>query len=57
VETEEQEYIQRPRRESSAAPSDVWYYCPDSRAYYPYVRKCPGGWETVPAVPPSEQRR
>lgn len=32
------------------APS-VYYYCPAARAYYPYVRDCPGGWERVPAVP------
>ncbi|MGC2063744.1 MAG: hypothetical protein WA610_12260 [Thermodesulfovibrionales bacterium] len=32
---------------------DTWYYCKESRAYYPYVRRCAGGWEKVPAVPPS----
>jgi hypothetical protein len=30
----------------------VWYYCPDSDAYYPYVQRCRDGWRTVPAVPP-----
>jgi hypothetical protein len=29
----------------------TWYYCQDSRAYYPYVRECPGGWQRVPAQP------
>ncbi|OGA48131.1 MAG: hypothetical protein A3G25_21325 [Betaproteobacteria bacterium RIFCSPLOWO2_12_FULL_63_13] len=29
-----------------------WYYCADSRSYYPYVRECPGGWQRVPATPP-----
>ena len=24
-----------------------WYYCPDPRGYYPYVRKCPQGWMKV----------
>ena len=33
--------------------ADYWYYCEGARAYYPYVRSCPGGWmrvvpETVP---------
>ena len=32
------------------APS-YWYYCPESRAYYPYVKECVSGWLTV--VPPS----
>ncbi len=24
-----------------------WYFCPDARAYYPYVKQCPGGWKRV----------
>ena len=36
-----------------AAPTaQVWYYCDAARGYYPYVPSCPGGWRTVPAVPP-----
>ncbi len=30
----------------------TWYYCPESKAYYPYVAECPGGWQSVPAQPP-----
>ncbi|MFP6562710.1 hypothetical protein WJ542_31055 [Paraburkholderia sp. B3] len=30
----------------------VWYYCPMSQRYYPYVQSCPGGWQKVPARPP-----
>ena len=52
-----QEYIERPRREDSSAPSGVWYYCPDSKSYYPYVKECPGGWQTVPAQPPANPGR
>jgi outer membrane protein OmpA-like peptidoglycan-associated protein len=48
-----QEYIERPEGETPSESADVWYYCPDSRKYYPYVRECPGGWQTVPAQPPS----
>jgi hypothetical protein len=29
-----------------------WYYCPQSGAYYPYVRHCPGGWQRVAPQPP-----
>ena len=36
-----------------ARPQGEWYYCADSRSYYPYVRDCPGGWQRVPAQPPS----
>jgi len=50
-------YIERGQPADPSAPSDVWYYCPDSKTYYPYVKECPGGWQTVPAQPPSEPRR
>lgn len=30
-----------------------WYYCPEAKAYYPYVKECPGGWQRVaPQSPP-----
>ncbi len=35
-----------------AQPQGDWYYCADSKAYYPYARECPGGWQRVPAQPP-----
>jgi len=28
-----------------------WYWCEASRAYYPYVQSCAGGWRAVPARP------
>lgn len=28
-----------------------WYYCEQSRAYYPYVKDCPGGWQRVAPSP------
>jgi hypothetical protein len=33
-------------------PSQWWYYCADSKAYYPYVKECPGGWQRVAPQPP-----
>ena len=50
-------YIEREQPKDQYVPQDVWFYCPDSKAYYPYVKECPGGWQMVPAQPPSEQRR
>jgi hypothetical protein len=32
-------------------PSGNWYYCDASRAYYPYVKQCPGGWREVAPQP------
>jgi hypothetical protein len=31
-----------------------WYYCKESRAYYPYVKACAGGWQRVAPTPPAQ---
>ena len=36
---------------ASQPPTQWWYYCVDSKAYYPYVRECAGGWQRVPPTP------
>jgi len=36
------------------ASDGYWYYCPDSKSYYPYVKECASKWERVPPKPPSE---
>jgi hypothetical protein len=52
-------YIERddvapsPPRQPPPQQTQHWYYCPGAKAYYPYVRECPGGWQQVPAQPPS----
>jgi hypothetical protein len=28
-------------------PTLVWRYCAASRNYFPYVKKCPGGWQQL----------
>lgn len=41
-------YVQR-----RAAPRrSWWYYCRAAKAYYPYVKHCPGGWQRVAPQPP-----
>ncbi len=37
----------------SAAPQSqgYWYFCADSKTYYPYVKECPGGWQRVTPQP------
>lgn len=36
----------------AAQASNYWYYCVDAKAYYPYVKDCPGGWQqVVPQAP------
>ena len=39
--------------QTAPAPTQYWYYCQASQAYYPYVRECPGGWmQVVPQTGP-----
>lgn len=40
-------------REQEAPAQNWWYYCEQSRSYYPYVKSCPGGWQRVPPTPSS----
>ena len=47
-------YVQQEGVQSAPAPQQgYWYYCTDARAYYPYVKECPGGWQRVAPQPPS----
>jgi hypothetical protein len=43
------EYIER------IDPSEQgwWYYCEESRSYYPYVKECGAGWKRVSPAPPA----
>ena len=34
-------------------PPHLWYRCAAPAGFYPYVKRCPGGWLAVPAAPPS----
>lgn len=49
------EYVYESREpryyEPGPAPEQNWYYCRDSKAYYPYVQECASEWEAVPAKP------
>ena len=36
----------------TARAADWWYYCEQSKGYYPYVKTCPGGWQKVSPTPP-----
>ena len=31
-----------------------WYYCADTKAYYPYVKECAQEWQRVAPAPPAE---
>ena len=36
-----------PERQSQG----YWYYCAESKTYYPYVKECPAGWQRVAPQP------
>jgi hypothetical protein len=51
------EYIQQEPAPPSA--TQYWYYCQDTKAYYPYVKECPSRWIQVvpqpsPPAPPAQ---
>lgn len=42
-----------PAPQASPGSQNYWYYCAESKSYYPYVNQCPGGWQRVSPTPPS----
>lgn len=50
-------YIERGEAQPTAAQpgGDWWYYCAESRAYYPYVKECAAEWQRVAAEPPANR--
>ena len=40
-----------PAIQAPAPASAYWYYCTDTRAYYPYVKECGSGWQRVAPQP------
>jgi hypothetical protein len=54
VQTPPPVYIER-REVAAPAPAPAeqwWYYCPDSKTYYPYVQQCASPWQRVSPHPP-----
>lgn len=49
-------YIEQPPAiaEPPPPPTAYWYYCTAAKAYYPYVKECPSGWQKVPPLPAGE---
>ncbi|WER49164.1 hypothetical protein CupriaWKF_18520 [Cupriavidus sp. WKF15] len=47
------QYIEKGDVSDGASANAWWYRCDQPSGYYPYVKTCPGGWQTVPAQPSS----
>lgn len=43
-----------PPTTTTGVPDHYWYYCAGKKAYYPYVRQCPKGWQKVLPSPPDQ---
>ncbi len=52
---------QRPSEYVEPTPQEeqtYWYFCPDAKNYYPYVKQCPSGWlKVIPSVPPDQREQ
>lgn len=49
MEQQPQTYVEpAPQREEQY----YWYYCGNPKGYYPYVKRCPDGWQRVLPSPP-----
>jgi len=57
VERQPQVYVERQTTVAATPTSESWYYCPDSRTYYPYAQTCPSPWlQVVPQASPQVPR-
>ena len=45
-------YVERSESASAPPAEHYWYYCADTRAYYPYVQECRSEWQRVSPRPP-----
>jgi hypothetical protein len=45
-------YIEQGSPQAGPATQNYWYYCADSKSYYPYVNQCASGWQRVSPTPP-----
>lgn len=45
-------YIERSDEQAGVPPAEYWYYCPDTKAYYPHVGTCASPWQRVAPQPP-----
>lgn len=43
----------QPAQPAPLPPVADWFFCADTKTYYPYVRECASPWQRVPSVPAS----
>lgn len=40
-------YVEKDAAEDALDADQYWYFCPDSKTYYPYVKQCSSPWQRV----------
>lgn len=48
IQQQPEEYVHQPTPQPE---QQYWYFCRESKTYYPYVKSCPGGWMRVAPTP------
>lgn len=51
---ESQVYIEKDPSAQELDASQYWYFCPDTKTYYPYVKHCASPWHRVVPHPPQQ---
>jgi hypothetical protein len=44
-------YVEQGQGQDQDSADQYWYFCRDPQGYYPYVKTCPSGWQTVTPQP------
>jgi hypothetical protein len=52
VQQQQPVYVESAPAPQAAPAEQFWYYCPDSKTYYPYVKSCSSAWQRVRPQPP-----
>lgn len=47
-----QPQAQAPAQPQAGAPAPTWFFCQDTKTYYPYVQSCASPWQRVAPYPP-----
>lgn len=45
-------YVEKNADDEALDADQYWYFCPDSKTYYPYVKQCSSPWQRVEPTPP-----
>lgn len=47
-------YVEKDAADDERDADQYWYFCPDSKTYYPYVKQCSSPWQRVVPHSPND---